>query len=133
MDFLMILVPLLTAIIGYAVGRGNTFRAEKQKVYSESIQPILATIFKPQYLNAKERELLNEEFNKANLKLLLYSNDKVVKALQQTTRLIKHAKAKEEIISKLKITLAEMRKDIQLMPFGGLKDSDFTHFYFDVR
>lgn len=130
---ILIIIPFITATIGFVVGRVNTFRAEKQKVYSESIQPILATIFKSQYLNIKERELLNKEFNKANLKLLLYSNNKVAKALQQTTRLIKHAKSEDEIISKLKITLAEMRRDIQLTPCGGLKDSEFTHFYFDIK
>jgi len=130
------LIPLIIGgIIGYYLGRVKTFREEKQKVYSESIQPILAVVFRSLDISDKDRQELEDEFNKSNLKLLLYSNNKVAKTLQKTTRIINDLK-RGDIVCKLQETLSEMRKDIQIKHWRNirsLKPKDFTHFYFSLK
>jgi len=135
-SIIIALIPLIiVGITGYYLGRVKTFREEKQKVYSESIQPILAVVFRNPDISDRDRRELEDEFNKANLKLLLYSNNKVAKKLQQTTRILKDS-TRDDIICKLQETLAEMRKDIQvkhLRNIRSLKPKDFTHFYFSLK
>ncbi len=119
-------IPLiLVGVVSFFAGRSLEFRKEKQKAYSESIQPILAAHF-------GSKKLTEEELNQCNLKILLYGNRKVAIKLQEATRIFVDP-SRGDITDAFQKLLATMRNDVQLLkwfPCQRLTPEEFTHIYF---
>ena len=119
---------IIVAILSYYAGKSIEFRKEKQKVYSESIQPLLASY----YGSTNPTE---EELNLANLKILLYSNRDVALKLQQATRILID-NSRGDITTAFQHLLCAMRSDLQLMrwlSWQRLQPIEFTHIYFKFQ
>jgi len=119
---------LLVGLLGYFAGKSIEFRKEKQKVYSDSIQPLLATKY-------GSKIPTEEELNKSNLRILLYSNREVAIKLQKATRILVKPE-RGDITEAFQELLSAMRKDVQLfswLNWQKLKSTDFTHIYFNLE
>ena len=128
-SFLKIIISVftifITGMIGYFVGVAKTFREQKEKIYSETIQPILTRAYEP-------TKISDNEFNKSVAKLWLYSNKKVTKKLNKAISIMVDPR-RGELTPALQETMSEMRKDIQLLFWQRLEPKDFGHIYMQLK
>ena len=118
---LIIISTVIGGLIGYFVGIARAFREEKQKAYGE----ILPTIIRVAY-NANRKD--EEEFGKALGKLWLYGSKKVAVKMDIAVSIL-HDSTRGDKTKALQEAVAEMRKDIQVMPWQRLRPEDVKHLY----
>ncbi len=117
-----ILFILVSGLAGYVVGTAKAFREEKQRVYGEIIPPILKMAYHPE---TSEDE---KEFSKALSKLWLYGSKDAARKMNRAVSIL-HDPQKGDITKAFQEAIAEMRKDIQLLPWKKLDASEVNHFY----
>lgn len=118
---LIVLFVLFSGVVGYVVGTLKSFREEKQRAYAEILPPILQMAYHPS--KADERE-----FSKALSKLWLYANKKVTKKMDDALYIL-HDHSRGDLPTALQEVVAEMRKDIQILPWQKVKPEDVNHLY----
>ena len=115
------LTAIFTGIIGYLVGACKAFREAKQKAYQEILPPIVKMAY-------RSRQADEGDFCEALSKLWLYGSKTVTKKMDDALYII-HDPTKGDISTALQEVIAEMRKDIQIVPWQKLKPDDVGHIF----
>jgi len=115
---------IFSGIVGYVVGALKSFREAKQKAYEEILPPILQMAYNP----SKADE---GEFGKALCKLWLYANKKIAKKMDNALYIL-HDRSRGDLPKTLQEVVADMRKDIQVMPWQKVKPEDVHHLYTQI-
>ena len=121
----LIITIIFTGAISFSIGRAKALIEGKQKVYSESIEPIITRAFKPENVTDKE-------VNCAVSKLWLYGSKKVTKSLDRVLRIIIDP-TRGDIVEATQKLLADMRRDIQILTCQKLKADEFLHIYQELK
>jgi hypothetical protein len=120
-----VVVPLITGLIGYFVGRCKAFREAKQKAYQEMLPPIIKMAFRSQ--QADEGQLCE-----ALVKLWLYGSKTVTRKVDHVLY-IAHDHRRGNVTKALQEAIIKMRKDIQIWPWQKLKPDEVQHIFTRIR
>lgn len=120
-NILIILLPILSILVGYWVGRISSFREYKQKAYIELLPPILKMAYDPDSSN-------EGEFSKALSKLWLYGSKDVTKKMERAVSIL-HNHRRGNLTEAFQKAIVAMRKDIQIAPWQKLEAKDVNHLY----
>jgi len=112
---------VIGGFVGYLLGIAKTFREQKQKAYEEILPIILKVAYHPE----KKDE---EKFGKALSKLWLYGNKKVASKMKRAVSIL-HDPTRGNITKALQETVAEMRKDLQVLPWQKIKPEEVKQLY----
>lgn len=124
MEIINVFLVIISATLAYLFGRMKSFREAKQRAYSELLPGILKGVF-------DAKPIHEDEFNKSIHLLILYSNKRVFNKMENVLKIIhsKESKAREELIESLQEAIAEMRKDIQVLPWQKIDSREIKHLY----
>ena len=117
----VILTAIFTGIIGYFAGACKAFREAKQKAYQEILPPIVKMAY-------RSKQADEGDFCEALSKLWLYGSKTITKKMDDALYIV-HDPTKGNISTALQKVIAEMRKDIQIVPWQTLKPDDVGHIF----
>lgn len=106
---------------GYFVGVAKTFREEKQKAYEEILPVVLKVAYNPEQKD-------EEGFGKALSKLWLYGSKEVANKMDEAVSIL-HDPKRGNITEALQEAVAEMRRDIQILPWQKIEPKKVKHLY----
>ena len=118
---LKILIPLISILFGYWVGRIRSFREQKQKIYLELLPPILQMGYDPKSAN-------EEEFSRALSKLWLYGSKDVTKKMERAVSIL-HKPSRGNLTEAFQNAVVSMRNDLQVWPWQKIEPKDVNHLY----
>lgn len=119
-----ILIPVLSILSGYWIGRIRSFREQKQKVYIELLPPILKMGYDPNSAN-------EEEFSKALSKLWLYGSKDVTRKMEKAVSIL-HNQSRGNLTEAFQNAIVSMRKDIQILPWQKIAAKEVNHLYTQI-
>jgi hypothetical protein len=117
----IIISAALGGLCGYIVGVAKTFREEKQRAYEEILPVVLKVAYNPE----KKDE---EDFGKALSKLWLYGSKEVTNKMDEAVSIL-HDPKRGNITEALQEAVAEMRRDIQILPWQKIDPKEVRHLY----
>lgn len=117
-----IVLPILTALLGYVAGTLKSFKEAKYRAYEELLPPIVKFTYR------RENTEDEKEFSRALCKVWLFANKKVTDKIENVCKII-HEDIQGNVTSALQEAINEMRNDIQLWTKERLEPKDINHIY----
>lgn len=117
-----IILPILTALLGYVVGTLKSFKEAKYRAYEELLPPIVKFTYR------RENTEDEKEFSRALCKVWLFANKRVTNKIENLCKII-HKDITGDETSALQEAINEMRNDIQLWTNEKLDPKKINHIY----